>query len=87
MSNHHHKKKAVEAYNKARGVALADHEPMASHPGEVGESEDIQRKLSEDDSSVRLRAYQIYREKGGAALDNWLEAERAARQSSSRKLS
>jgi len=29
-----------------------------------------------DDSSIRLRAYEIYREKGGSALDNWLEAER-----------
>ena len=25
-------------------------------------------------SSIQLLAYQIYHEKGGAALDNWLEA-------------
>jgi len=32
-----------------------------------------------DNSSIQLLAYQIYREKGGAALDNWLEAERILR--------
>ena len=30
-----------------------------------------------EDASVRLRAYEIHREKGGGALDNWLEAEQA----------
>jgi len=28
-----------------------------------------------DDSSIQHMAYQIYQEKGGSALDNWLEAE------------
>ena len=32
-----------------------------------------------DNNSIQLLAYQIYREKGGAALDNWLEAERVLR--------
>ena len=35
----------------------------------------IQTNRPEDDSSIQLRAYQIYQEKGGLALDNWLEAE------------
>ncbi|MBF0387540.1 MAG: DUF2934 domain-containing protein [Candidatus Omnitrophica bacterium] len=30
-----------------------------------------------DAGSVQLLAYQIYQEKGGGALDNWLEAEQA----------
>ena len=32
-----------------------------------------------DDGSLQLRAYQIYQEKGGPALDNWLEAEQTLR--------
>ena len=32
-----------------------------------------------DNNSIQLLAYQIYREKGGSALDNWLEAERILR--------
>ena len=28
-------------------------------------------------SSIQLRAYQIYQEKGGSDLDNWLEAEQS----------
>lgn len=30
-----------------------------------------------DNSSIQLLAYQIYQEKGGSELDNWLEAERS----------
>jgi len=32
-----------------------------------------------DNNSIQLLAYQIYQEKGGSALDNWLEAERILR--------
>ena len=39
----------------------------------------IKTNLLADDSSVQLRAYQIYQEKGGPALDNWLEAEQTLR--------
>ena len=42
------------------------------HAGESMKSEDILVK----DSSIQLLAYQIHQEKGGPALDNWLEAER-----------
>ena len=33
-------------------------------------------KIAMEDSSVQHTAYQIHQEKGGTALDNWLEAER-----------
>ena len=39
--------------------------------------ENIQTKTAGDDSSLQRRAYEIHREKGGGALDNWLEAERS----------
>jgi hypothetical protein len=79
MSNHHHKNKAEQVCDKAHGAAPSHCETMPCHPGESMESKDIQTKLTADDSSIQLRAYEIYREKGGSALDNWLEAERIPR--------
>lgn len=35
-----------------------------------------------DHGSIQLRAHQIYQEKGGFELDNWLEAERTLSDSS-----
>ena len=49
------------------------------HASESIESENFQTKTSEEDSSIRLRAYEIYREKGGDALNNWLEAEQTVK--------
>jgi hypothetical protein len=42
-------------------------------------SQDISTKEDEDNSDIKLRAYQIHLEKGGSDLDNWLEAERSLR--------
>ena len=45
---------------------------------EIVTSEEMPFQVSEttvDHNSIQQLAYQIYREKGGAALDNWLEAE------------
>jgi uncharacterized protein YqgQ len=42
----------------------------------VIKSEDIHREVAVNGSSLQLIAYQIHQEKGGDALDNWLEAER-----------
>ena len=39
----------------------------------------IKTNMPADDSSVQLRAYQIHQEKGGPALDNWLEAKQTLR--------
>ena len=41
--------------------------------------EDILKKEAVRHDSIQLLAYQIYHEKGGTALDNWLEAERILR--------
>ena len=38
---------------------------------------DIQNRAEADDSAIQLLAYQIHCDKGGFALDNWLEAERS----------
>ena len=37
-----------------------------------------------DHAIVELRAYQIHHEKGGSALDNWLEAEKNLKSAVSR---
>ncbi len=51
------------------------------HHQETSETENIQMK-AEEDSAIRLQAYDIYREKGGYALDNWLEAEQMVKKNS-----
>ena len=35
--------------------------------------------VAADDGSIQTLAYQIYQEKGGPALDNWLEAEQTVK--------
>jgi hypothetical protein len=77
MSKHtHHQSKAEQIDNKAQGTQPFHYDPYK--PSEVVKSEeDIQTKAAEEDSSIKLRAYQIHLEKGGSDLDNWLEAERS----------
>ncbi len=43
----------------------------------VIKSEGISTNVTPDDNSIQLRAYQIYQEKGGSDLENWLEAEQS----------
>jgi len=47
--------------------------------GELIASENAQSNVQVEDSAIQPLAYQIYCEKGGPALDNWLEAEQALR--------
>ena len=68
--------------NLAEQIAQKGHGESPFHTGRTSQidesmnSEDNQKKFSLDDSSVRLKAYQIYKKKGGTPLDNWLEAKR-----------
>jgi len=39
----------------------------------------VSEVVKSEDSSIKLRAYQIHLEKGGSDLDNWLEAEQFLR--------
>jgi len=48
------------------------HHYQASDSSELCNS---QANAVEEEGSLRLRTYEIYREKGGYGLDNWLEAE------------
>jgi hypothetical protein len=76
MSKHtHHQSKAEQIDNKAHEKAPFHYDPYQESG--ILKSEDIQTKVEEKDSSIKLRAYQIHLEKGGSDLDNWLEAEQS----------
>jgi len=74
MSKHRHQSKAEQIYNKTQGSEPFNYEKMPR--GRSMHPEGVHMKAAVEDSSIQALAYQIYREKGGSALDNWLEAER-----------
>lgn len=55
-------------------MSAQQHHHRQHHHHKTSSIEKIQTKAGED-GPIRLRAYEIYCEKGGYALDNWLEAE------------
>ena len=76
MSKHtHHETNQEQRNNKEHGAAPFHYDPYQSSV--AVRSEDISTKVAEEDSSIKLRAYQIHQEKGGSDVDNWLEAERS----------
>ena len=75
MSRHQLKNLAEQIANKGHGSAPFHNGKKSNHASKLMESRDNQWKVAMDDSSIQLTAYQIYQEKGGSALDNWLEAE------------
>ena len=77
MTKHHIQNLAEQIANKRHSSAPFHIEKMHDQRSEEAKSEDISAKLDEEDSSIKLRAYQIHLEKGGSDLDNWLEAERS----------
>jgi hypothetical protein len=48
---------------------------MSKPASQIMGSEDIQTKVSADDSAIRLLAFQIHIAYGGSDIENWLEAE------------
>jgi hypothetical protein len=76
MSKHtHHETNQEQRNNKEHGAAPFHYDPYQSSV--AVKSGDISTKADEDNSDIKLRAYQIHLEKGGSDLDNWLEAERS----------
>jgi hypothetical protein len=57
-------------------LASSQHENLPDPRSQSMQTEDILKKEAVHHSSIQLLAYQIYHEKKGAALDNWLEAEK-----------
>ena len=67
---------SVQINKKGYGEAPFHHEKASNQANESIKSGISQMKGDGDGSSVQTMAYQIYQEKGGSELDNWLEAER-----------
>ena len=61
---------------KIHGMAPFQHENEPYQRSEPMQTENILKKDAAHHSSIQVLAYQIHQEKGGSALDNWLEAER-----------
>jgi len=79
MSKHtHHETNQEQRNNKEHGAAPFHYDPYQK--AKSMEPKDNPTKAALDNSSIQLRAYHIYLEKGGSDLDNWLEAERSLRQ-------
>lgn len=77
MSKHRHQSKAEQIDNKAHNAVTFHRESVSEYDSTSAESQNIPAKAKVVDShSIQLRAYQIYQEKGGSDLENWLEAER-----------
>ncbi|MDP2653192.1 MAG: DUF2934 domain-containing protein [Candidatus Omnitrophota bacterium] len=79
MSKHEHKNRAERLYSNAHGSSPINYEKTTRQASEPSPSVNIQTRAAADKSSIQLKAYQIYQEKGGTDLDNWLEAERMLR--------
>ena len=76
MSKHtHHETNQEQRNNKEHGASPFHYDPYQS--SSAVKIQDNSTKADEDNSDIKLRAYQIHLEKGGSDLDNWLEAERS----------
>lgn len=76
MSKRYHESREAQMDKKIHGLASSQHEKLPYPRSQSMQTEDILKKEAVHHSSIQLLAYQIYHEKGGAALDNWLEAEK-----------
>jgi len=80
MSNHYHENREKQMNEKIHGLAQFQHENGPYPVSGTMNTEHMPKPEAVQHSSIELLAYRIYREKGGTALDNWLEAERILRQ-------
>ena len=78
MTKNHIQSLVEQIANKGHGSAPFHQEKTHNQINELEKYENIQANEMEDDSAIRLRAYQIHLEKGGSDLDNWLEQRRQA---------
>lgn len=81
MTKPYQESREKQMNKKIHGMAPFEHENEPYARSEPRQTENILKKDASLHNSIQLLAYQIYREKGGAALDNWLEAERILKHS------
>lgn len=79
MPNNYHEDREKQMNKKIHGLAPSQHMDVHYPKNKPMHTEDVLKREAVHHSSIQLLAYQIYREKGGTALDNWLEAERILR--------
>lgn len=79
MSKRYQGRREKQMNKKIHGLAPFQHENQPYLKTESMQTENIFKKEAVHHGSIQLLAYQIYRKKGGTALDNWLEAERILR--------
>jgi len=79
MSKRYHESREAQMDKKIHGLASSQHENLPYPRSQSMQTEDLLKKEAVHHSSIQLLAYQMYHEKGGTALDNWLEAEKILR--------
>jgi hypothetical protein len=76
MSTSYHENRIQQMNKKIHGMEPSHHENEPYAKSEPMKTEHILEKEVVHHNDVQLLAYKIFQKKGGAALDNWLEAER-----------
>ncbi len=76
MTNLYHESRRKQMNKKIHGIAPFQQENASYLKSESMQTENVLKKEALHHGSIQLLAYKIYQEKGGTALDNWLEAER-----------
>jgi len=71
MAKHHHQSKAEQIDNK-------EHNAKPFHFEKTPPSANV-APVGSDDASIAIHAYHLYKDKGGSAMENWLEAEKTIR--------
>ncbi len=79
MSQRYHENREAQMDKKIHGLVSSQHENPPHPRNQSMQTENILKKEAVHHSSIQLLAYQMYQEKGGTALDNWLEAEKFLR--------
>jgi hypothetical protein len=76
MSKHKIENVAEQIANKGHGSDVMHNKKKSNQVSKAAKSENNSTMDADNNNAIQLRAYQIYQEKGGSELDNWLEAER-----------
>jgi hypothetical protein len=75
MPDRYHENRTSQMNKKLHGLEPSQRESAPYQKSEPMRTENILKHEAVHHSSIQVLAYQIYREKGGTALSNWLEAE------------
>ena len=81
MAERYHESRGAQMNKKIHGMEPSHRENEPYPRNEPMRTEHILEHEAVHHSAIQLLAYQIYREKGGTDIDNWLEAEQILRYS------